>query len=112
MDKRALGLALGETANLAGEFKLRSGQTAATYFDKYQFESLPDLLQPTSELMSAMVPRSVEILAALELGGVPIGTCMSLGLNLPVVFVRKSPKEYGTCRQVGRAFVSRGSEYA
>ena len=100
MDKRTLGLRLGEKANLSGQFKLRSGKLATSYFDKYQFESIPDLLKPVSQLMSAMVPRSVEVLAALELGGVPIGTSMSAALNLPVVFVRKSRKEYGTCRQV------------
>jgi orotate phosphoribosyltransferase len=44
------------------------------------------------------IPADTEILAGLELGGVPIGTAMSLESGLPVVFVRKAAKAYGTCQ--------------
>jgi orotate phosphoribosyltransferase len=38
------------------------------------------------------------VLAGLELGGVPIATALSLRSGLPLVFVRKSAKTYGTER--------------
>jgi orotate phosphoribosyltransferase len=38
------------------------------------------------------------VLAGLELGGVPIATALSLETGLPVAFVRKEAKPYGTCR--------------
>ncbi len=50
--------------------------------------------------MSQLLPRGTEILAGLELGGVPIATAMSLESGLPVVFVRKAAKEYGTCQAI------------
>ena len=36
--------------------------------------------------------------AGLEMGGIPIATALSLQTGLPVVFVRKQAKEYGTCK--------------
>jgi len=38
------------------------------------------------------------MLAGLELGGVPIATVLGQMSGLPVVFVRKRAKEYGTCQ--------------
>lgn len=50
--------------------------------------------------MLRLVPPETEVLAGLELGGVPIATAMSLASGLPTIFVRKAPKEYGTRRAV------------
>lgn len=85
-------------AQLNGEFLLRSGLTATTYFDKYQFESDPELLAAVAEQMAPLLPADTEILAGLELGGVPIATALSLHTGLPAVFVRKKAKEYGTAK--------------
>ncbi|MFY9813104.1 MAG: hypothetical protein WAK43_03040, partial [Dehalococcoidales bacterium] len=35
-------------------------------------------------------------LAGLEMGGIPIATALSLLTNIPVIFVRKKVKDYGT----------------
>lgn len=51
-----------------------------------------------ADQMLGLIPESTEILAGLELGGVPIATALSLRTGLPVVFVRKRAKEYGTQR--------------
>ena len=87
-------IALGST--LRGEFKLRSGATSPTYFDKYLFEADPRILRPLAKLMTSLLPDGTEILAGLELGGIPIATAMSLHTGRPVVFVRKQAKTYGT----------------
>lgn len=81
---------------LKGEFRLRSGQISDHYFDKYQFESNPLLLKQLAKEMVKKIPPGTEILAGLELGGVPLATAISLEVELPVVFVRKTKKEYGT----------------
>ncbi len=85
-------------AHLEGEFLLRSGVTAREYFDKYQFEARPDLLSRIAEQMAALVPEDTEVLAGLELGGVPVVTALSRATGLPAAFVRKRAKEYGTKR--------------
>jgi orotate phosphoribosyltransferase len=81
---------------LSGEFRLRSGQLATTYFDKYLFESDPVLLGAIASELEQCIPAGTEVLAGLELGGVPVATALSLRSGLPAVFVRKAAKAYGT----------------
>jgi orotate phosphoribosyltransferase len=98
MNRHQLAIAIREAAHLEGQFRLRSGQRASEYFDKYQFESQPDLLAAVAEELVVLIPGQTEILAGLELGGVPIATALSLRMRLPMVLVRKAPKPYGTER--------------
>ena len=44
MTKQELGREIFKTSHLNGTFLLRSGVTSHEYFDKYQFESRPELL--------------------------------------------------------------------
>jgi orotate phosphoribosyltransferase len=87
-------------ARLTGQFKLRSGTMADTYFDKYRFESEPVLLARLASAMVAKIPPGTQVLAGLELGGVPLATAMALQCGLPAVFVRKVAKDYGTCQAI------------
>lgn len=92
--------AVASAALLEGEFRLRSGQISPTYFDKYRFEADPALLRRVAAEMIQLLPQCGEVLAGLELGGVPIATAISLATGLPVAFVRKQAKAYGTCLAV------------
>jgi orotate phosphoribosyltransferase len=83
-------------SRLTGTFTLRSGQVSSEYFDKYRFESDPALLRRMAARMLGLLPPDTEVLAGLELGGVPIATALSLSSGLPAVFVRKEAKAYGT----------------
>lgn len=85
-------------AHLEGTFTLRSGITSHEYFDKYLFESDPELLHEITRQMSELLPETTEVLAGLEMGGIPIATVLALKTGLPAVFVRKKAKEYGTCK--------------
>lgn len=96
MDKTALAKAVYETCHLKGQFVLRSGQTSGEYFDKYLFESRPELLEDVVAHMVPLVPKGTEILAGLEMGGIPVAVAISLKTRLRVLFVRKKAKEYGT----------------
>lgn len=98
MELNELASSINAVARITGEFKLRSGATSNVYFDKYQFESAPQLLSAIAVHMTEMVPDGTELLAGLEMGGIAIATAMSLISGIPVVFVRKKAKEYGTCK--------------
>jgi orotate phosphoribosyltransferase len=87
-----------DCAHLEGEFRLRSGAVSHEYFDKYLFESDPELLSAVAEGLAALLPDGVQAVAGLELGGVPLATMLSHRSGLPTLFVRKAAKEYGTCR--------------
>jgi orotate phosphoribosyltransferase len=87
-----------DACHLTGSFLLRSGQTSSEYFDKYLFEADPALLLDVAEAMCDLLP-DCDVLAGMELGGIPIATMLSQLTGLPTVFVRKKAKEYGTCKQ-------------
>ena len=93
-----LKLALREHAYLEGDFVLRSGKRSSVYLDKYRFESDPALLRAIAEALAPSVPDGTELLAGLELGGVPIATMLSQVTGIPALFVRKEAKTYGTCQ--------------
>jgi orotate phosphoribosyltransferase len=83
---------------LTGEFVLRSGQVAGEYFDKYLFETDPDLLARVASAMVPLLPDGTELLGGLEMGGIPIVTVVSAQSRIPALFVRKEAKTYGTCK--------------
>jgi orotate phosphoribosyltransferase len=93
-----LGERIYARARLTGEFRLRSGAVSNEYFDKYLFESDPHLIREIAEALVSLLPAGVEVLAGLELGGVPLAVVVSQVSGLPTVFVRKAAKTYGTCR--------------
>jgi orotate phosphoribosyltransferase len=98
MESPSLARTIYETCNLRGTFRLRSGQTSTEYFDKYLFESRPDLLKEIARGLAGLVPAGTEALAGLEMGGIPVATALSLETGLPLLFVRKKAKDYGTCK--------------
>lgn len=98
MDRQDLATRVDSCCRLVGTFTLRSGQVADHYFDKYLFEGDPELLREVVAHAVPLLPPGTEVLAGLELGGVPIATALSLETGLPAVFVRKAAKTYGTAK--------------
>lgn len=96
MNKTELTKSIFDTAYLTGEFLLRSGKISNEYFDKYQFESNPNILSSVAEHLSVLIDFEFDYLAALEMGGIPIATALSMKINKPMILVRKKAKEYGT----------------
>ena len=87
-----------DVSRLTGEFVLRSGRIADEYFDKYQFEADPALLDQLAERMAVLIPEGTEVLAGLEMGGIAVVTALARHAKLPTAFVRKQAKQYGTAR--------------
>lgn len=98
MTKSELAQAIFKVAHLKGHFLLRSGKESHEYFDKYRFEAQPRLLKEIARQLATLISPGTEILAGLEMGGIPIATALSLETGIPVVFVRKEAKTYGTCQ--------------
>jgi orotate phosphoribosyltransferase len=96
--RRELARKIFLTAHITGDFTLRSGAKSHEYFDKYLFESDPELLKHIAIALAPQVTTSVDALAGLEMGGIPIATMLSQLTNLPALFVRKKAKDYGTCK--------------
>ena len=85
-------------AYLKGDFVLRSGKRSSYYFDKYLFETRPQILRRLGRELARLVPVAAQRIAAPELGAVLLGGAVSMELDRPLVIVRKGVKEYGTAR--------------
>ena len=106
MTRQELARAIYAISHITGKFRLRSGAESSEYFDKYRFEADPKLLRAICAAMVPLLPPTVQVLAGLELGGVPIATMLADITGLPVVFVRKAAKTYGTCALAEGAVVA------
>ena len=107
MNDAALLTALRERALLEGDFVLRSGRRSRWYLDKYRFATRPELLRPLGDRIAASVQEhepEAALLAAPELGAVPLAAAASLASGLPFVIVRRHAKEYGTANRIEGAF--------
>lgn len=98
MTRTELAQKIYNIAHITGDFLLRSGQRSHEYFDKYRFEARPEILREIARQMAPLIPPDTEVLAGLEMGGIPIATALSLETGIPCCFVRKEAKTYGTCQ--------------
>jgi orotate phosphoribosyltransferase len=101
--------ALREHALLEGDFILRSGRRSSHYFDKYRFETRPDLLEAIAARIVAAVGKyepEVARLAGPVLGAVVLTAATSLQSRLPFLIVRDEKKDYGTANRIEGVFES------
>ncbi|HVH63676.1 MAG TPA: orotate phosphoribosyltransferase [Candidatus Dormibacteraeota bacterium] len=97
---KELGRELVKASYLKGDFVLRSGKRSNRYFDKFLFETQPELLKRIADQLAELVPAETQRLAAPELGAVLLGGAVSMATGLPLILVRKEPKGYGTAKQL------------
>ncbi|MFD4373348.1 orotate phosphoribosyltransferase [Streptomyces sp. NPDC058486] len=99
---------LAETALVAAPFHLANGSRLDSYFDEYRLAADPELLRDTATALAELVPDDTQLLAGIELGGIPLVVALSAATGLPAVFLRRRPKGYGSRRQIeGAPFVGR-----
>lgn len=95
MDKSELARRIYSVSNQTGFYTLGAGRTQKEHFDKYMFESDPLLLTEIAQKLSEIIPQDTEIIAGLELGGIPIATALSLETGIPMAFVRRAYRDLG-----------------
>jgi orotate phosphoribosyltransferase len=100
VDPERLGRQLTEVSYLEGDFILASGRRSRYYFDKYRFETRPDLLAQVGEMIAERVPLGTQRLAGPELGAVALVTAASLASGIPSLFIRGEAKTYGTAKRI------------
>jgi len=95
MDKERLWELVNEATYQKGNFTLRSGEHTDHYYDKYKFESDPQLLKEIAKQMAPLIPRGTEIIAGPVLGGAILATSLSLETGIKTAFIRQEAKAYG-----------------
>jgi orotate phosphoribosyltransferase len=103
VDREELARRLVQAAYLEGDFLLASGRRSKYYFDKYRFETRPELLGPLGDAIAAAVREhepGADRIAGPELGAVALAAAASLAGGLPFLIVRKQAKDYGTANRL------------
>ncbi|MEM7334145.1 MAG: orotate phosphoribosyltransferase [Chloroflexota bacterium] len=84
-----------------GKYKFQGGRTARLYLDLRLIVSFPETLRLVSKGYQAMLEGiSFDILAAQPVAGLPICTALSLEMNVPMIYPRKTARSYGTGKSV------------
>jgi orotate phosphoribosyltransferase len=80
-----------------GDFTLASGKKSKYYIDIKKASTDPKTLKIIATQAALKVKgMDVNIVAGVELGGVPLATAVSMETELPLLIVRKATKDYGT----------------
>jgi uridine monophosphate synthetase len=84
-----------------GDFKLHSGRHSPIYLDLRLLTSYPAVLRQVAAVYAAILEGiTFDLLAAMPLAGLPIGTAVSLQTNRPLVYPRQALKGHGTSKQI------------
>lgn len=95
-----------QVSHLTGHFNLRLGGTSNEFFDNFLFLADPVLLHEMAQAMLPLIPSEAEVICGPELAGVPLVTMLAHLTGLPMAWVRKEAKTYGTCRLIEGTDVS------
>jgi orotate phosphoribosyltransferase len=80
-----------------GDFTLASRKKSKYYIDIKKASTDPRTLKLIARQSAVRVKAmNVNIIAGVELGGVPLATAVSMEIELPLLIVRKAVKDYGT----------------
>ena len=89
MDHATLAKRVKEVALLEGDFTLRSGKKSKFYFDKYLFETQPDVLEAMGKEIAGRLPEGTRRIAGPELGAVALAAAASLASRGAVLYRAK-----------------------
>ncbi len=84
-----------------GKFRIFGNLESNIYFDVSEILNNPrnfDIL--TDMLADSVMAMNPDRVAGAYTSGIPLATAISLKTNIPMVFIRREPKEYGLTRRI------------
>jgi len=84
-----------------GEFTLTSEIISPIYINLRVLPSYPESMAIiTEELVKVIKKLKPDVIAGAETAGIPLSTAISIKTKIPMIYVRKRPKSYGTKEQI------------
>jgi orotate phosphoribosyltransferase len=89
-----------ERALTHGDYLLSGGARSDYYIDKFALFADPHVLRRIARMFVPIISETnPDVIGGTELGGVIIATAVSQMTGLPMIVVRKQPKQYGAFAQ-------------
>lgn len=84
-----------------GNFKLLSGKVSPVYVDVRILPSNPESMQiVVDELVKVVKKLDIDTIAGAETAGIPLAAAIAIKTKMPMIYVRKEPKGYGTMSMI------------
>ena len=83
-----------------GEFKLKSNQTSNIYINLKNIISFPKLNLEICDMIYSKIRDDNNLICGTPYGAVPFSSYISIKHNIPMIFIRKEQKDYGTKKLV------------
>ena len=85
-----------EKALTRGDYLLSGGARSDYYIDKFKLFADPHVLRRIARMFAPIISEiNPDVIGGTELGGAIIATAVSQMTGLPMIVVRKQPKQYG-----------------
>jgi orotate phosphoribosyltransferase len=86
-------------------YTLTSGKTSPVYVDARKILSYPDvramvMASLTEKARDLIARHHINVIAGGETAGIPYAAMLADRLNLPMIYIRKKPKDFGRGRQI------------
>lgn len=79
-----------------GSFKLKSSQESDIYIDLKKIISFPKLNLLICNMIHSKIMSDINLICGTPYGAVPFASYISINSEIPMLFLRKERKDYGT----------------
>jgi len=79
-----------------GDFLLKSGQKSNIYINLKKIISFPELHSKISDMIASKITPGIDLICGTPYGAISFTSYISITQNIPMIFLRKETKDYGT----------------
>jgi len=88
-----------------GQFTLKSGKTSNIYIDLKKVISYPQLHGELCNEITKLINPNCDLICGAPYGAVSFTSYISISKNIPMIFLRKEQKNYGTNKLIEGEFI-------
>jgi len=88
-----------------GKFTLKSGETSNIYIDLKKVISYPQLHEKLCNEITKLINPNGDLICGTPYGAVSFTSYISISKNIPMIFLRKEQKNYGTNKLIEGEFI-------